>query len=227
MARAVGDPLGRCGRGFARPGGGARDGLPPRHLQIPVRRRLPRGRGGLPQRLRARILPEVRLARDRGQRKGLERGQEVALPFVRPLLQRDHRDDIRVPPHTRRRLDGVPARDLLLREPQGNGQVEQEVEDDAPVLARQALRRAVGRPGRRRPQRQRADRREVLPAVGRGAAAQGGRHEAARPVEEPDLHRRGLRRLGPLVLLAPGAGGSRARPGRGPRTPATYRRALT
>ena len=88
------------------------------------------------------------------------------------------------PPETSSR-EGLGGRRLAKRE----------VRDDSPLLARQAARRA--------------GRREVLPALGQGPATQGGRDEATRAVEEPDLYRHRLRWEGQVALLAPRPGEAR------------------
>ena len=128
---AVGHAVGRRRRRRAVPGREDRQGLPPRHVPLPPRGRRPGRRGRFLQRLRPRRVPALRLAGDRGQRARRQRRAPVALPVLRPRVQPGHRHRLRRPQAARRRLDGVPPRGLLLRQPGGPG-------------------RAAGRPPRRR-----------------------------------------------------------------------------
>ncbi len=136
----------------------------------------------------------MRVGRRRQRRVRLQRRAQVALPVLRQGLRPGDGDDLRGQEASGRRLDGVSARGDALRQHGGHGPVGPQVGDDPSVLAREAFPRARGRPGRHRPLRARADRRDALPARPRGPAESGriAGCPAATPVEP--LHRDRLRR---------------------------------
>lgn len=203
---AVGHAVGRRRRPRALAGAEDRQGLPPRHLRLPPRRRRPRRRGRLLQRLRPRAVPALRVGVHRGQRAGRQRRSPVALPRLRARVQPGDGHRLRWAQAAGRRLDGVPPGGLLLREHGGGRQIGPQVGRHAALLAGEAVRGARGGAGGDRPRRQGADRRDDVPAAARGPAQDAGRLQGAgRLLQGQALHRHRLRRPRGLGVRRRGA----------------------
>lgn len=227
LARSVGDAVGRCRREVARTCGDARHGVPPRPPRVSTCRRLARGRGGLPRRIRPGRVPETWVSRGRGQREGPERHQALAVPVPRTPPRHGHRGHVRIPPHACGRSDGVPARDALARGP-----------GRAPPGQAGGRRRLppAGSPGRSpcRPGHGIVSRRPATCGPTRGATRSRARTSDARRTGRGHAGCRGARSVSPSAATG-GAGrtprasarGSQASPGRGRRMRAISRGAPT